>query len=117
MNLLKETLSFLKDNGKDEKDVIWCGSTEYGSFNFDLFRKIADIEYYNGFGGQEIARDLVIVGTDWWLEREEYDGSENWSFKTMPKKPQEKTITTLCNGDSWATLEEMNKPGGKYGDR
>ena len=30
----------------------------------------------------------VAVGDNWWLERAEYDGSEWWEFKTIPKEPR-----------------------------
>ena len=39
----------------------------------------------SGYGSAEIREDLVIVGKDWWLERDEYDGSEWWAFHTMPE--------------------------------
>jgi len=25
-----------------------------------------------------------VVWDDWWVEREEYDGSERWNFKELP---------------------------------
>lgn len=115
MNFLDETLEILKENNKTPEDVRWCGSKEWGYFSFNDFHKIANFQYSNGFGGQEIAKDLMIVGEDWYLERGEYDGSEWWEFKqglSIPKK--ENIPTTLCNGDSWATLVEMNRDGGKY---
>lgn len=105
----------MEDNGKSKDDVLWCGSKEFGWFSFDDFTEIASIEYSSGYGGQEIAKDLVIAGKDFWLERVEYDGSEWWEFKTTPEKPNKycKPIT-VKNNDSWATLIEMNRIGGKY---
>lgn len=115
MNLLKETVEILTDNKKQPKDVLWCGSDEFGWFSWEDFVKVADIEYDHGYGGQEIARDLLIVGNDWYLERHEYDGSEWWEYKTIPIKPTKHTVLkTVCNGESWATLKEMNQKGGKY---
>lgn len=55
--------------------------------SWDDFSKQADFEYNNGYDWQEIPADLVVVGDNWWLERAEYDGSEWWEFKTIPKEP------------------------------
>jgi len=87
MNLLKETIETLELYDKSPKDVRWVG-TEDGKYaiSWEEFEKIAkDVEYYSGYGLQEIPDNLVVVGDDWWLERAEYDGSEWWEFKTMPK--------------------------------
>ena len=45
MNLLNETIEILKENGKTEKDVKWCGSNQYGYFNWKNFAKLANEEY------------------------------------------------------------------------
>ena len=58
--------------------------------NIDNFMKIAkETNYDNGYGRNEIPISLKIVGKDWWLEREEYDGSEWFEYKTLPEKPEE----------------------------
>ena len=87
MNLFTETNDMLFKHGKTPSDVRWVGSENYVYFSWDHFAEIADKEYNNGYGGTEVAYDLLIVGDDWWMERGEYDGSEWWSFKTMPQKP------------------------------
>lgn len=114
-NLLQETLEVLRENGKTAADVKWCGS-EKTWFTWDEFASVANVEYDSGYGSQKVAKDLVIVGSNWWLERHEYDGSEWWEFKTTPSQRGKirSTPRTLANGDMWATLEEMNRPGGKY---
>ena len=109
-NLLKETLEHLKTHGKKSTDVRWVGSVNYGYFDWEYFVKIADMEYNNGFGTILVATDLKVVGDDWWLERHEYDGSEWWEYKSMPKKPESKieparVITTKYSAGS---LEEIN---------
>lgn len=105
----------LKENGKKESDVLWCGSASFGWFTFDEFLSVAPEDYDAGFGGQEVSEDLLVVGDNWWLERHEYDGSEWWEFKTIPTKPEKHSAPkTVCNGEPWATLEEMNRDGGKY---
>lgn len=85
MNLLKETLSKLEQNGKTIKDVHWVGSSD-GKYSmpWDKFVTIAGVDYDSGYGGAEIATELVVVGDNWWLSRGEYDGSEWWDFNTIP---------------------------------
>lgn len=98
-NLLKETIETLKSNGKTEQDVLWVGSKEAYSTWID-FVKVSDFEYRDGYGKNEIAMDLTIVGKDFWLERHEYDGSEWWEFKSIPVKPKEnKKIESVKNDD------------------
>lgn len=92
MNLARETLDTLKEYGKTIKDVRWVGY-----YGFDRNKRISVDEFFvaamrtnynNGYGSAEIDTSLVVVGDDWWLERAEYDGSEWWEFKTMPKKDE-----------------------------
>lgn len=85
INFLKETLNSLRAYGKKPEDVEFV-SDGIDSITFEEFSKIADFEYDNGYGLQEINGILVIVGDNWWLERTEYDGLEWWSYKTRPKK-------------------------------
>ena len=111
-NLLQETLECLQENGKSPKDVLWVGSSngEY-AISWGNFSKIADFEYDDGYGGQEIVSDLVIVGDTWWLERGEYDGAEWWEFKTIPyKQPSAKQFHKVYPA-LWNKLKEIqNEP-------
>jgi len=116
MNLLKETLEALKHYNKKESEIIWIGS-DNGEYviTWNKFKDIAkNINYNSGYGGQEIAVDLVIVGNNWWLSRGEYDGSEWWEFNTIPIKAREPNIIikefNKVKGDSsWESLELINK--------
>ena len=108
MNLLRETIGKLINNKKKEKDVLWVGSKDI-YITWDEFKKIADIEYDAGYGSQEVAADLLIVGKDFWLERQEYDGSECWEFKETPCKPKAKGNIKTVVGGSWENLKEINK--------
>lgn len=106
-NLLNETIEKLKDNKKTQSDVIWCGSVEFGWFSWEEYKKLSNIEYDSGFGGQEIATDLLIVGDTWYLERHEYDGSEWWEFKKIPARPSKHSIPKTLKSDySWSKLGE-----------
>jgi hypothetical protein len=109
MNLLSETLDYLANCGKTRSDVRWIGSTNYGYFDWEHFVKIANIEYDSGYGAAEVARDLVVVGDDWWLERKEYDGSEWWDFKKLPIKPQNKIEPKRLTSTNDRTLRELNE--------
>ena len=115
MNLLEETIKTLEENNKKPKDVLWCGSEEFGYFKWKEFKELSDFEYDNGFGHQEVAGDLIIVGNDWWLERQEYDGSEWWEYKTFPEKPKNKIIPKVISnsqlsGYTWdKNLLDLNK--------
>ena len=86
-NLLAETLRDMAMADKSPADVQWVGSRD-GKYamQWGEFAELAKATIYDsGFGGQEIAPDLVVVGADWWLERHEYNGSEWWEFKRLPK--------------------------------
>ena len=107
INLLKETTEVLKQKGKTWDDVIWVGCKSF-KLPIEDVKTLFNVDYDNGFGGNQIAGDLLVVGKGWWLERGEYDGSEWWEFKTMPRKPRKvkkiDTISTEYSGnfdDSW----------------
>lgn len=57
-------------------------SEDIGKFIDDLFA----IEYYDGFGHQELFGNVVFKDGSW-LERWEYDGSEGWVRKSCPDEP------------------------------
>lgn len=104
-NLLKETIECLACNGRSPSDVLWVGKrhdeicrdsagrailcTRYTKSTWQDFCYKADFEYDNDYGLAEIPTDLVVVGKDFWLERNTYDGSEWWEFKAMPVEPAE----------------------------
>lgn len=86
-NLLAETVAFLARQGRSPEDVDhvrydggWCRWPEFAA----VARRI---DYDNGFGAAFISPDLMVVGLDWWLNRHEYDGRENWVFNSMPRCP------------------------------
>ena len=85
MNLLKETIAELKDNGVNPDDVRWVGNHE-GWCTWHEFSVVAtNINYDAGYGTEWINQSLVVVGDDWWMERHNYDGSEWWEFKRLPE--------------------------------
>lgn len=89
-NLLDETKRALKFNGKSPQDVKWVGSyTGTHAISWEEFEKISNFEYDDGFGSNNVGRELVVVGDNWWLARGEYDGSEWWSFNTLPTRKED----------------------------
>jgi hypothetical protein len=89
VNFLKETIIKLAVYNRTPGDILWCGSPRLNYWiTWDQFAKAADFEYSMGYGaGPTIALDLVVVGKDFWLERQEYDGKEWWSFRRFPEQP------------------------------
>lgn len=87
-NLKEETLNILNEHGKSINDIEWIGMRNV-EIPIATFLDLADVEYDDGFGLPEVDETLIVVGGDWWLERAEYDGSEWWEFKTLPKRPDE----------------------------
>lgn len=115
MNLLTETAAHMERAGQSPADVVFIGSTKSGhSCTWEDFARLADVEYHDGFGGQEVATDLIIVFRDGsWMERGEYDGSEWWEFREPFTVPAEaKPILRLVRGEDdcgWSSLAEMNE--------
>ena len=109
INFLIETKEILKDNNKLCKDVLWVGNTE-SCISWENFVKIANFEYDSRSGNEEISTDLLVVGKNWWLERHEYDGSEWWEYKELPKKPVKNKfiIKTVLNKKYQRMLEKNN---------
>ena len=109
-NLLEETLEILQNHEKSIEDVkfICCKWMEYNCsigyhkeyeyyMTWEDFASMANRFYDNGYGGTKVKDRLQIVGKNWWLERHEYDGSEWWEFKSLPKKPKEYKKFSLFN--------------------
>ena len=107
MNLLKETEGKIKAHNKDTKDVLWVGNLIAKS-TWEDFASNANFNYDNGFGGEEIFTDLLIVGDSWWLERHEYDGSEWWEFKEQPKEPEKLIKITTLKQDCYDDFDQIN---------
>lgn len=101
--LLDETIYALSNSGKSALNVLWVGSRN-GKYalSWEEFTQISQVVYDSGYGGQEIATDLVVVGEDWWLERGEYDGSEWWEFKTTPKRQPDAKRFSLVKSRGFA---------------
>lgn len=109
VNLLQETCTVMLESGKTPADIAWIGSRD-GEFacTWQEFQLASDELYDNGFGGSQVALDLVMVFKDGsWLERGEYDGSEWWQLKKVPKQQASPKKITRVFSD-WGGLKEAN---------
>ena len=88
INFLKETLNKMKENGVSPDDVIYVFNS-FGYCSWEEFEKLANFDYNNGYGLIAIDLNLIVRGSDWWLERKEYDGSEWWEFRREPIKNEQ----------------------------
>lgn len=115
MNLLTETLEDIKRSGHEVCDIIFIGSVESGhSCTWDEFAVMADREYDDGYGAQEVAMDLIIAFSDkTTMWRHEYDGSECWEYSkpfVMPieQKPIKHLFVDDIDRVGWCNLSELN---------
>ena len=107
MNLKDETIEVLTEHDKKITDIAWIGSND-GYIPISEFFIKANVRYDSGFGGQEVADDLVIVGNDFYMTRGEYDGSEWWDYHSMDmfQKPENKLINYKLTGNMWSGLKD-----------
>ena len=112
-NLLKETVDELEHYNLNQKYIVFIWSAESGhSCTWEEFKLLADQEYDSGYGGQEVASDLIIAfldGSIMW--RHEYDGSECWEYKPKFRQPKKthKIKSLFCNEyGNWQDLREIN---------
>ena len=112
-NLRKETISFLKEHGKKWSDVVGVCGNDF-QITKEQFLELADKRYDSGYGGNEVALDLKVVGKDFWLERNEYDGAEWWEYKEIPNLstlPIKKVDRIIRDADHYCadSISELNK--------
>lgn len=111
LNLKKETLEAIKNSGHQTADIIFIGSEESGhQCTWKQFAKLANRDYDDGYGGAQVASDLIIVfsdGAKMW--RGEYDGSEWWEYSSPFKRPAENhPISSLFADVGWDSLSTIN---------
>lgn len=108
-NLLTETTQIIESSGESINDVQWVGD-KYIYFTWDEFVELAkDFNYDSGFGGNVVIGDLMVVGTDWWLSRGEYDGSEWWELHKKSAKPKQH-IKPKHLKESWNHNHSIESP-------
>lgn len=90
MNAYKELLDTLQEINKTENDISNISilmEDENGKLykivnNITEINKLKSINYYDGYGCQELF-GFIIFRDNSWLERYEYDGSERWEYKSV----------------------------------
>ena len=113
MNLLDETKGEISQSGHSTDDVRFVGSRDGRiGLTWGQAEKVLDIDYFDGYGGQEIAVDLVVVFTDGgFLRREEYDGSEWWEYEPPFRGPEtQKPFGRVKRTYPAYSLEDINYP-------
>jgi hypothetical protein len=112
MNLLEETIHAIKNSGHEVLNIKFIGSQKSGyQCTWEEYEVLADKEYDAGFGGAEVASDLIIVFNDnTYMTRGEYDGSEWWEYNVPFKMPEEsKNIKTLFDDGYWRDLKDIHE--------
>lgn len=117
INLLVETERYFFELNLTWDDVAFIACDDF-SIPIENFRQVAATANYDaGYGAPEVAQDLIIVfKNNGWLERYEYDGSEGWIYKRLPRKPEVECevhalVVDQKDNDKypgWLTLKEMN---------
>lgn len=114
MNLLDETKGAISQSEHSTDDVRFVGSRdEKLGIPWSQAEKVLDVDYDDGYGGQEIAADLVVAFTDGgFLRREEYDGSEWWEYEPPFRGPETQKPFKLVKALSYYTqlLVDINYP-------
>lgn len=108
-NLYIETMEKLRRHGKTCKDIVAIQGYEFAIDINEFFAIAKNTNYDDDFGEAHIAADLVIIGEDWWMERVEYDGAENWAFRQRPKiRTEVREISSLGGDDrKWPIMREF----------
>ena len=108
-NLYIETMEKLRVYGKSYKDIVAIQGYDFSIDVNDFFALAKNINYDEGYGAAHIAADLTIVGEDWWMERDEYDGAENWKFRQKPKlRTNARKVSSLGGDeDQWPLLKDF----------
>lgn len=111
INAIEELDEMITNTQHTPNDILWIGSQDgkLAMSYTDFKHEFSDVNYDAGFGGQEIASDLVVVFSDHsWLEREEYDGAENWVYRKEPQLVTMQPYQTIKADIGWQTLAELN---------
>ncbi len=115
--MLLETLEKMEQHAKTKEDILWVGSKD-GKFaiSWEEFSLLADREYDRDSPRQIVAKDLIVVGEGWWLERKEYQGTEWWVYLELPQKKEGKSFDNIFCDESrdkgWMSIEEILKRRG-----
>lgn len=83
INAYDELIEKLNEIGKSLDDIKLI-SIRFHNYKIDNVNYLKEIQYYDGFGIQELY-GYVVFNDNTWLEREAYDGSEWWEYRSIYK--------------------------------
>ena len=95
-NARREFIEKVMSEGTVKCAVIRCRGTQvslepdYSKDDFQTFLAALDLEYDNGYGGQELF-GIVWMTDGTWFTRGEYDGAEWWEYHKCPEIPADWT--------------------------
>lgn len=97
MTLLETLKATLKKEGKTLADIRWIGCKDfYMPINNFLELATRTHDYF----GADIAIDLIVVGNDFWVERDSLHSGDVWVLRKSPIKPKiECMLKTLTYKD------------------
>lgn len=72
----------------DDNQSFYELKTNHTKEEHDKFIESLNFKYDAGYGGQELFGRIWFKDGSW-ADRSEYDGSEWWSYKTLPSIPDE----------------------------
>jgi hypothetical protein len=111
-NCLQDALTVMGQAGKSPADVLWVGS-EDGTYaiSWEQFVPMANFEYADG--EKSVARDVVIVGDGWWLERwfVDEDWMSGWVYKENPTRKFNAAPFDAVRGGYDDTLASLQSHG------
>ena len=110
-NLYDETVEILKSKGKTIADIDYIGSSVTKINTNKALELMKKTNYDRAFGYQEVAKNLIVIGFGFILERGEHTGSEWWIYRrTYPCYPEVDTDVTSLASDRRRenNLEKIN---------
>lgn len=84
-NAKKELMEAISNRGKSLEDIIAYKIIFHEWYDREIVKTIdeLDFEYDSGYGSQMLY-GIVLFNDNSWLERSEYDGSEWWTYISVP---------------------------------
>lgn len=106
VNLLEVTLKALEEEGLTFDGIVFISMDGY-RMTVDTFKELAArTNYDSGYGEQEINSSLTIWGMNWVMYRCEYDGSEWWEVRKLPRDTNPRIPKHLYDSFSYRAEKE-----------
>ena len=92
-----------------EKEIIL--RVGHSHAEYDTFLENLNFDYDWSYGQQELY-GIVWLNGDAWLERYEYDRSENWTLKSLPEIPSNLIAPVSSHSNDFKSLPSNNRLDG-----